>query len=115
MSNNREILLKKIINLSKSGESKYKLGDFKGAIDDKRKAKSLLDESLDRKLLEKYKDEISNLYISKFDLISDHKLRIDSTKKAAIIKLLEQKSEDKYNKGDYKGAIKAFRRSEKYI
>ena len=115
MSNNKEILLKKIINLSKSSEAKYKKGDFKGAIEDKRKAKSLLEKSSDRQLLEKYREEISLLYISKFDLIFDHKLRLNSTKKAEIIKLLEQKSEDKYHKGDYKGAIKALRRSEKYI
>jgi len=115
MSNNKEFLLEKIIKLSKTSERKYKQGDFKGAIEDKRKAKSLLEESLDKKLKEKYRAELSLLYISKFDLIFDHKLKINNTKKAEIIKLLEQKSEEKYQRGDYKGAIKALRRSEKYI
>ena len=32
-----------------------------------------------------------------------------------IINLLEQKSEEKYNKGDFKGSIRALRRSEKYL
>ena len=32
-----------------------------------------------------------------------------------IIKILEQKSEDKFKKGDFKGAVKAARRYEKYL
>ena len=55
------------------------------------------------------------LYKSKFDLINDHKLRIDESKINKIINLLEQKSDEKYNQGDFKGAIKALRRSEKYL
>ena len=55
------------------------------------------------------------MYFSKFDLIFDHKLRIDELKKNEIIKFLQQKSEEKFQKGDYKGAVKALRRSEKYL
>ena len=32
-----------------------------------------------------------------------------------IVNLLEQKSDEKYRKGDFKGAIRALRRSEKYL
>ena len=35
--------------------------------------------------------------------------------KNKIVKLLEQKSDEKYNKGDFKGAMKALRRSENYL
>ena len=41
-------------------------------------------------------------------------IRIDENKRKLIIKLLENKSEFKYNCQDYKGAIKAIRRAEKY-
>jgi len=111
----KNIILKKLIMLSKASEQKYKEGDFKGAIDDKRRAKMILNkENLEKELIETYKKEISLLYVSKFDLIRDHKVIINSSKKTEIINLLEKKSEDKYNEGDYKGAIKALRRSEKY-
>ena len=63
----------------------------------------------------KFKEELYYLYESKFDLINDHKLRIDESKKNKIVRLLEQKSDEKYNKGDFKGAIRALRRSEKYL
>ena len=42
-------------------------------------------------------------------------MRIDESKINKIARLLEQKSDEKYNKGDFKGAIKALRRSEKYL
>ena len=48
-------------------------------------------------------------------MINDHTLRIDESKINNIIKLLEQKSDEKYNQGDFKGAIRALRRSEKYL
>ena len=116
MEKNKNLILDKVIKLSKASEKKYRQGDYKGAIEDKRKVKTLLDEEfLDVELFEKYKKELSLLYDSKFDLIYDHKSRINNSKKAAIIKLLVQKSEEKYNKGDFKAAIKALRRSEKYL
>ena len=65
--------------------------------------------------MQKFKEELSHLYASKFDLIKDHKLRIDKSKIKKIVKLLEVKSEEKYRKGDFKGAIRALRRSEKYL
>ena len=63
----------------------------------------------------KFKEELFFLYASKFDLINDHKLKIDESKINEIVKLLEQKSDEKYNNGDFKGAIRALRRSEKYL
>ena len=55
------------------------------------------------------------MYSSKFDLIFDHKLKIDEIKRNEIVKMLEQKSKQKLKSLDYKGAIKAFRRAEKYF
>ena len=105
-----------IIKLSKSSEEKYKQGNFKGAILDKREAKSILNSRKDdKKITEKFKEELSRIYFSKFDLIYDHKTKINESKKNEIIKMLEKKSEEKYNKGDFKGAIRALRRSEKYL
>ena len=116
MDKNKNFILDKVIKLSKASENKYRNGDFKGAIEDKRKVNTLLNEGcFDTELLKKYKKEVSLLYSSKFDLIYDHKSIINNSKKEAIIKLLKQKSEEKYNKGDFKGAIKALRRAEKYL
>ena len=109
-------ILENIINLISSSEEKFKLGNFRGAIEDKRELKSLLHSKLDNsEIIEKFKEELSRLYVSKFDLIFDHKLRINELKRNEIIKMLEKKSDEKYKKGDYEGAIKALRRSEKYL
>ena len=116
MENDKNIILNKLIRLSKESEKKYREGDYKGAIEYKRRVKMILNEEfIEKDLLEKFEKELSLLYVSKFDLINDHKLRIDSSRKDEIINLLEQKSDEKYKKGDYKGSIKALRRSEKYI
>jgi len=116
MKKNIKFILDKVIKLSKASENKYKKGDFQGAIEDKREVKILLKEvNFDRELFERYKKELSLIYDSKFDLIYDHKSRINNSKKEAIIKLLEEKSDKKYSKGDFKGAIKALRRAEKYL
>ena len=69
----------------------------------------------DKDIIKKFKEELYYLYNSKFDLINDHKLRIDQLKINKIVNLLEQKSDEKYHKGDFKGAIRALRRSEKYL
>ena len=61
-----------------------------------------------------FEKELSNIYYSKFDLF-DHKLKLDETKINKIASSLEQKSNEKYAIGDYKSAIKALRRSEKYL
>ena len=111
-----KLALENLIRLIRSSEMKFKEGNFKEAIDDKRKANKILQLKSDEKeIIQKYKEELSNLYSSKFDLIFDHKLRITDAKKNEIVKLLEQKSEEKFKKGDYKGAVKALRRSEKYL
>ena len=107
---------KNLINLTISSERKFKQGNFKGAIEDKMQVKLILNsKSLDRKIIKKFKEELSNLYSSKYDLIFDHKLIIDELKRKEITKFLEKKSYEKYKKGDYKGAIKALRRAEKYL
>jgi len=71
--------------------------------------------SCDEKIIEKYREELSSLYSSKFDLIFDHKLKIDEIKRNEIVKMLEHKSKEKLKNLDYKGAIKALRRAEKYL
>ena len=42
-------------------------------------------------------------------------MKIDEIKRNEIVKMLEQKSKEKLKSLDYKGAIKAFRRAEKYF
>ena len=116
MLNLDKLFLENILNHTRSSERKFKEGDFKGAIEEKRKVRANLNsEFCDKEIIKKYKEELSNLYASKFDLINDHKLKIDELKKNKVIRLLEQKSEEKYSKGDFKGAIRALRRSEKYL
>ena len=116
MLNSEKLSIEKIINKTWSSEKKFKEGNFKGAIEDKREVKSLLNSlSCNEGIIGKFREELSKIYFSKFDLINDHKLRIDELKIKNIIKYLEQKSDEKYRKGDFKGAIRAFRRSEKYF
>ena len=116
MEDSGELILGNIIKLTKSSEKKFKIGNFKGALDDKMKANAILkSKSFDEKFIDKYKEELSSLYSSKFDLIYDHKQKIDQIKINEIVKKLERKSEEKLKNLDYRGAIKALRRAEKYI
>ena len=109
------LILENLIKLIRSSEKKFKQGNFKGAIDDKMKASAILrSESCDQKIIEKYRQELSSIYSSKFDLIFDHKLKINEMKKNEIVKMLEYKSKEKLKSLDYKGAIKALRRADKY-
>ncbi len=113
---NSDKFIENIINQTRCSERKFKEGNFKGAIEDKREVRFLLNSKFcDEDILKKFKEELSFLYKSKFDLINDHKLRIDESKINKIVKLLEEKSDEKYIEGDFKGAIKALRRSEKYL
>ena len=116
MPSSDQLFIENIVNQTMSSERKFREGNFKGAIEDKREVRGFLSsEFCDESILKKFREELSFLYESKFDLINDHKLRIDESKIKKIVKLLEQKSDEKYNKGDFKGAIKALRRSEKYL
>ena len=116
MEDSGELVLGNIIKLTRSSEKKFKLGNFKGALDDKIKANEILKyKSCDEKIIEKYREELSSLYSSKFDLIFDHKLKIDAIKRNEIVQMLERKSEEKLKNHDYRGAIKALRRAEKYL
>ena len=116
MEDYNQLVLEDIMQLTISSEKKFKQGNYKEALDDKIKAKTILQsKSCDEKTTEKFKEELSNLYSSKFDLIFDHKLKIDDIKRNQIIKMLEQKSREKLKNHDYKGAIKALRRAEKYF
>ena len=111
-----ELILENLIKLTRSSEKKFKRGNFKGALDDKIKVKAILkSKSCNKKIIQKYREELSSLYDSRFDLIFDHKLKIDEIKINKIVKMLELKSEEKLKNLDYRGAIKALRRAEKYI
>ena len=115
MENPKKNLEVKIIRLTKSSDQKYKEGNFKGALEDKLRVKTLLESSLcDKNIKNTLKKELASLYASRFDLIYDHKKRIDDQKRDEIINYLENKCEAKFRSGDFKGAIKALRRSEKY-
>ena len=116
MLNSDKSCIVNILNQTRSSERKFREGNFKGAIEDKREVRRLLNSKFcDADIFKKFKEELFCIYTSKFDLINDHKLRIDESKIHNIIKLLEQKSDEKYNQGDFKGAIRALRRSEKYL
>ena len=115
MENSKKKLEDEIIGLTLSSDQKYKKGDFKGSLEDKLKVKLLLDSNLcDKKIKDALKVELTRLYNSKFDLINDHKKRIDEQKRNKIINSLEIKSKEKFNSGNFEGAIKALRRAEKY-
>jgi len=116
MEDSGRLILENLIKLTRSSENKFKRGNFKGALEDKIKANTILkSKSCDEKMIQKYRKELSSLYSSKFDLIFDHKLKIDEIKRNEIVKMLEQKSKERLKNLDYKGAIKAFRRAEKYF
>ena len=116
MKDSAGLILENLIKLTRSSENKFKRGNFKGALADKIKANTILKSKFcDKKMIQKYRKELSSLYSSKFDLIFDHKLKIDEIKINEIVKMLESKSEEKLKNLDYRGAIKALRRAEKYI
>ena len=116
MEDSGSLLLENLIKLTRSSEKKYKRGNFKGALEDKMKANSILkSRSCNEKIIEKYREELSRLYSSRFDLIFYHKLKIDEIKINEIVKILKNKSKEKLNNLDYEGAIKALRRAEKYL
>ena len=116
MEDSRRLILENLIKLTRSSENKFKVGNFKGALEDKIKANAILkSKSCDEKMIQLYKKELSSFYCSKFDLIFDHKMKIDEIKRNEIVEMLEQKSKEKLKSLDYKGAIKAFRRAEKYL
>ena len=116
MLNSDKFTIENIVNQIRASEKKFKEGNFIGAIEDKRAVRYLLNSKFcDKDIIKKFKEELFFIYQSKFDLINDHKLKIDELKINKIINLLEQKSEEKYNKGDFKGSIRALRRSEKYL
>ena len=128
----------KDISYNARSNSKYSIGFYKGAIDDKRKAKkirlveynSLL--GLDRSMIDykkillgsvcsnyckpeyKFLSDISTVRKSKYDLIDDYKKVLDNQKKDKVINKLEVLSDEKYKVGDYKGSINALRRADKY-
>ena len=116
MQNLENFSLNDIIKITKASENKYREGNFKEAFEDKMEVKLYLNSKFcNRKIIENFKKELSKIYYSKFDLIKDHKSKLDLTKTKNIIKLLDEKSEEKLKQGDYKGAVKALRRSEKYL
>ena len=116
MESNQRAALSRIISLIKSSEIKYKENNFRGSLEDKLEIKSLMNEKLssNKEIMDKYKEELSKLYSSKFDLIKDHRMKITDKKRMEIINLLEKKSQEKLLNCDYEGAVKALRRSEKY-
>ena len=91
MKNFENLSLKDIIKLTKASEKKFREGNFRGAFEDKMEVKLYLKSKFsDRKIIEKFKKELSNIYDSKFDLIKDHKSKLDLKKTKNIIKLLDE-------------------------
>mgnify|MGYP001403866211 FL=1 len=125
----------KDVALSGRSNSRYKNGNYHGAIEDKRKAKKirlleinrspdskidykniLLGTFLKMELEPKYKIliKVSRVEKSRYDLISDYKKVISNKRIEEVIEKLEFLSESKYKFGDYKASIRAIRRAEKY-
>ena len=128
----------KDISFSGRSNSRYKIEDYLGAIDDKRKAKKIRLLEIDKSNeLDNTKIDYKNILLgtfktmdlepkynalikgseirkSKYDLIADYKKVISEKRKEEVINKLEVISELKYKLGDYKGSIKAIRRAEKY-
>ena len=97
MEDSGRLILENLIKLTRSSENKFKRGNFKGALEDKIKANEILkSKSCDEKIIDNYKEELSSLYSSKFDLIFDHKLKIDEIKINEIVKMLERKSKENF-------------------
>jgi len=70
MEDSGELILGNIIKLTRSSEKKFKLGNFKGALDDKIKAKEILkSKSCDEKIIEKYRGKSSRRINPKRQLI----------------------------------------------
>ena len=129
----------KDIAYSARSNSKYKFNDYEGAINDKRRANYIrsVEESnflnKDHKLISYYHIlseesqffefdsryrllyKLSKIHEKKYDLIEDYKKVINDKKRNEIKNKLINLSESKYIIGDYKGSIRAIRRSEKYI
>jgi len=129
----------KDISLSGRSNSRYKIHDYFGAIEDKRNAKKIrlfeMDQSsVINKTNIDYKDILLGTFLEidlepkynvlikcskikkrKYDLIADYKKVISNKRKEEVIRKLESISEYKYEIGDYKGSIKAIRRAEKYF
>ena len=125
----------KDVALNGRSNSRYKIGNYHGAIEDKRKAKKirlleinrspdskidykniLLGTFLKMELEPKYKIliKVSSVKKSRYDLISDYKKVISNKRIEEVIEKLEFLSESKYKFGDYKASIRAIRRAEKY-
>ena len=57
------------------------------------KANTILkSKSCNEKIIVKNREDLSSLYFSEFDLIFDHKLKIDEIMRNQIVKRLEQRS-----------------------
>ena len=130
--------ISKDISLNGRSNAKYQSLDYKGAIEDKRKARKitlvetektseldsmridykniLLGTFEEIELESSYKTliKVSKIKKSKYDLIADYKKVISKKRKEEVISKLELLSEEKYKVGDYKASIKAIRRAEKY-
>ena len=129
----------KDISFCGRSNSRYKNGDYQGAIEDKRNAKTIrlleIDKSsqLDNTKID-YKNILLGKFVnmdlepkynvlvkgskikkSKYDLIADYKKVISEKRKKEVINKLEIISDSKYKIGDYKGSINAIRRAEKYF
>ena len=79
MLNSDTLTLKKVIQITRSSEEKFKQGDFKAAVEDKRSVRVILNsKTLDKKVIEEFKVELSKIYNFKFDLINDQKLNGDT-------------------------------------
>ncbi len=119
MNNEQEeaLIFKSFKEMMELSELSYKRGDYKKSFLERLKAKEFIIGDLDDEvIIDKFKllYKSLNFHNSKYNLINDYLLKINEKKKLALSKYLENQSISKFKSGDYKGAIRSLRRSEKY-
>ena len=63
MDDSGKWILKNLIKLTRSSENKFKRGNFKGALEDKIKANTILkSNSCDEKMIQEYRKELLTVY-----------------------------------------------------
>ena len=112
-----ELIWLSVKNLIESSELSYKFGDYERALLERKKAKYIALENTNSLGAEDlFKALIKSLKVNKrkYNLIDDYLTKIEDNKRLKIIKYLENLSKSKFQSKDFKGAIRALRRSEKY-
>jgi len=113
----RDLLWNSFKEMMEESEYSYLHGDYKKAFLQRLNAKEFITRNTNIKDGEaKFRIFIKSIETPnrKYDLIQDYLTKIDDIKKEELCKGLENLSKYKFESRNYKGAIRALRRSEKY-